>query len=289
MNRENLQRMADHIKTIPEDAFDMSAYRYANHISSECNTIGCAIGHCTVLDDKELPRFSTGGIDFAEWSKDFTGLVRSDGSMNMDAWAWCFSAEWAHVDDTPLGASQRIEWLLEHGLPHDWEDQMEGATGLCYIYLTTTIMTGVNSPKYDNLQKMADYIKAIPQEMFDMANYRKFKGIGLKGKDAEYRYLNVDVECGSVGCVIGHCVILDENVDHIPRLRLNNIDYKTWSERFTGLLEKSSAWHWCFGSLWATVDNTTLGASKRIEYYIKNGIPNNWLDQLYGKAPLSYV
>jgi hypothetical protein len=44
-----------------------------------------------------------------------------------------------------------------------------------------------------------------------------------------------------------------------------------------------------FGSDWVHEDNTPTGAAKRIRYFVANGLPENWKDQMSGKAPLSYL
>jgi hypothetical protein len=125
MNKENLQRMADHIRTIPQEKFGMAYYRRGDRHTAECNSLGCVLGHCTVLDSGELPRFSNGSIDFIAWEESFTGTTQEE-------WDWCFSGNWAEVDDTSEGASLRIEWLIKNGLPEDYLDQLIGDTEICY-------------------------------------------------------------------------------------------------------------------------------------------------------------
>jgi len=132
MNKENLQLMSDHIKTIPQELFDMSGYRRSydsyDYRKIECNSIGCVIGHCVQLDPeyKIIPRNKFNVIDFAKWSLNFTKI---DG----DEWGWCFGSSWSNVDNTPTGASKRIEYLINNGLPEDWEKQLEGESKLCYL------------------------------------------------------------------------------------------------------------------------------------------------------------
>lgn len=128
MNRENLQRAADYIKTIPQEFFDMGEYRMdGSRRSHKCNSIGCVIGHTTILDKYEnIPRNEDGWIDFGSWADIFYGLT---GGQN----SWCFSGIWDDVDNTPIGASKRIQWLLDHGLPQDWKAQMNGESPLCYL------------------------------------------------------------------------------------------------------------------------------------------------------------
>lgn len=128
MNRENLKRMADYIRTVPQENFTISYYRSGSERYHKCDSVGCVIGHCTVLDDIDnIPTFQGGDIRFDEWSKIFTELVPYSGK-----WKWCFSTYWKQIDNTPTGAAERIEWLLNHGLPEDWYEQMTGETPLIY-------------------------------------------------------------------------------------------------------------------------------------------------------------
>ena len=134
MKRENLQLMADHLKTnvIPEN-FHMNQYRGDDEGFSnpECGSVGCTVGTCTVLDAKNvIENFtnSDGRIEFTAWSEDFTGLLEVEAE-----WDWCFSSTWATTDNTPTGAALRIEWLLNNGLPENWFCQMYGKEDLCYM------------------------------------------------------------------------------------------------------------------------------------------------------------
>ena len=126
MKRENLQLMADHLKTnvLPEN-FDMGKYRGKDDFSNpECGSVGCAVGNCTVLDSENVMYNFTdsgGEIEFHAWSEDFTGLL---GGEYEDEWNWCFGYAWRNTDNTPTGAALRIEWLLNNGLPENWMSQM---------------------------------------------------------------------------------------------------------------------------------------------------------------------
>jgi len=121
-----------------------------------------------------------------------------------------------------------------------------------------------------NLQKMADYIKTIPQQSFDMSIYRE-----------EYNYY--DPECESVGCIIGHCTIIDkENVkaNYVDDLS-GEIDFHKWSEQFTGLKSISPEWNFLFSMDWKDVDNSIKGAVQRLEYIISGCKVSEW-----SKTPL---
>lgn len=127
MNKENLQRMADFIKTIPQASFSMEVFRFGKNNTPKCSSIGCVVGHCTVLDKENLTFDENGDIEFLAWSEKFTGLSRSSNE-----WDWCFSGGWTDNDDTPIGAAKRIEWLINKGLPEDWKEQYHSEKELCY-------------------------------------------------------------------------------------------------------------------------------------------------------------
>lgn len=113
----------------------------------------------------------------------------------------------------------------------------------------------------ENLLKMADFIEKVPQEMFDISKYRR------SNKSSPI--------CNSIGCVIGHCTELDpEGVEEF-RDESGDIDFKEWSEHFTGLINLKE-WRWCFSAYWEDLDNTPTGAAKRIRYLVKYGLPEGW-------------
>ena len=117
-----------------------------------------------------------------------------------------------------------------------------------------------------NLQRMADYIRTVHTEKFNMYSYR----------EGNHSVEFLSPECNTVGCVIGHCTILD--IDNLPKNKdgSGTILFASWSETFTGLDVMSTEWDWCFSYYWSFVDNTPSGAARRIEYLLKNGVPENF-------------
>jgi len=128
MNRENLKLMADYIETIPQEKFDMERFRTGEKVKHKCNSVGCILGHCTVLNKNPLPLYKSGNIDFYAWSKEFTGL-----DPDSSEWAYLFASEWEDGDNTPTGAAKRIRYLLENGLPEDLYKQMHGRAPISYL------------------------------------------------------------------------------------------------------------------------------------------------------------
>lgn len=125
--RGNLLTLADYLDQLPEDygKFDMERFhsrRTGPTTDIPCGAVACAIGHgpaagiAPVHDDKGWFTYSR---------RVFTGLNRC-------LWNWCFSACWAHTDNTPQGAAKRIRWALNHGIPNNYVAQTNGAAPLCY-------------------------------------------------------------------------------------------------------------------------------------------------------------
>jgi len=119
--------MADYIETIPQEMFNMRLYRTGEKVNRECGSVGCVIGHCTILDENPLPLYRSGNVNFYEWSEHFTG---SDPLS--DESTYLFSGLWDGVDNTPTGAAKRIRHFLLRGLPQNWYEQMKGIEPLSY-------------------------------------------------------------------------------------------------------------------------------------------------------------
>lgn len=128
MNIHNLKRMYNHVLTVPEELLSMSSWRKDDLcIEPECNTVGCVIGHCIVLDTSIIERTGRYKIDFLLWSERFTGLdYINDGTM----WAFLFSSMWG--TNTKKQILARIkEVIFEGKLP------IEFSWGYDFEYLVT--------------------------------------------------------------------------------------------------------------------------------------------------------
>jgi len=148
INKSNLRKLAKYLLSLPENykSFDMSLWlrnkrrnrwgEYTEFAPNEitkrlndegeytCGTAGCAVGHAPLAGIP--PKLGEDWTDYCDrtlvrWLADFT-----------DEWQWCFGSEWASVDNTPQGAGKRIMYMLKHGVPVDWQDQMDGDAPLCY-------------------------------------------------------------------------------------------------------------------------------------------------------------
>ena len=113
---------------------------------------------------------------------------------------------------------------------------------------------------YLNLKRMFNHmLENVPEDMIQMNSYRTEK------YDTHW--------CNSVGCVIGHCTILDK-WENIPKNYINKINFEIWSENFTGLISYTNNWKWCFGPLWQDEKEQIL---LRLKYFIDNQkTPDYW-------------
>lgn len=133
MNRENIKKAADYVFNLPEDyaGFDMmgfSEHGTPAESAHTCGAAGCFVGHWPQAGID--PRRDEG---WTEYSERASGLDMLSGE-----WDWIFGQNWAFTDNTPRGAAQRAYWLLDHGLPDDWHEQMMGFAPLCYTNKNST-------------------------------------------------------------------------------------------------------------------------------------------------------
>lgn len=136
----------------------------------------------------------------------------------------------------------------------------------------------------ENIKKAMEYIKIIPAEKFDMHSFRDS--------------MEVTQECGTVGCIVGWCTILDTSAN-FKRFIVDDgddepyIDYKVWSYDFFGLstvaniglpnydiysvFETQNIWNYLFSSWWGdnpetnTIDHAIYRFKRLLNdpYYIK--------------------
>ncbi len=91
-----------------------------------CDTIACALGHAPLIS-KFMPREHDSWTSYGERL-----FGKSESTDETGEWFWCFGIGWKTVDNTRIGAGKRILWLCDHGLPENWNAQMDRTTELCY-------------------------------------------------------------------------------------------------------------------------------------------------------------
>lgn len=100
--------------------FDMRYF--CSQGETDCDTAACAAGHGPYA-----------GM-YKNMVESWTGYVERVFNMHgeSDAYLWCFASGWVDTDNTPQGAAKRILYMLEHGVPLNYFQQMRGLMALCY-------------------------------------------------------------------------------------------------------------------------------------------------------------
>lgn len=119
-----------------------------------------------------------------------------------------------------------------------------------------------------NLLKLADFLEGVEPEKFDMRNYRAASrkdtaGVPYNGRD----------NCGTVGCALGWAPFA---INKEPESDNESVFWDKYSRVHFGLEEESAEWSWCFSPTWCAWDNSPEGASKRIRYMLKEGVPRQY-------------
>ncbi len=106
INLKNLKRTREHIAEVNGSMIRMNHYREGPYYNPKCDSIGCIIGHATILDAKNVKDNFTyyNGIDFTLWSKDFFGIDR-----NSYLWNYLFGQEHPGIKDYHL---HRMDYIL---------------------------------------------------------------------------------------------------------------------------------------------------------------------------------
>jgi len=117
MNRKNLKKLADYLADLPEGGpeFDMTMFYTEkdrvlrpNQIPrTMCGTAACAAGHATHIPGLEAYE------DEITWGQYLSRIFK----LGCDEDAWCFSGAWDSHDNTAVGASKRINYMLKQGVP----------------------------------------------------------------------------------------------------------------------------------------------------------------------------
>lgn len=132
--------------------------------------------------------------------------------------------------------------------------------------------------KYENLMRMYNHVLLNVNEKefhleFFTSNSETFK---------EKPVINQDYFCGSIGCIIGHCAVLDlENINkNFIKKEKNHlfqehyrIHFFSWSSEFTGVDHYEGLWMFLFGSEWIETFSTKSQALARMKMLIETEDP----------------
>lgn len=127
---------------------------------------------------------------------------------------------------------------------------------------------------YERLKIMYNHLLLnVKDDSFDISKYSNKKYWQFTWEMEE------DHKCGTIGCIIGHCVKLDwENVKNnftqslfnpINRMFEISILYAEWSEDFLGINCYSKLWDFLFSPSWSKKFNSRQDALTRMRFLIE--------------------
>lgn len=128
-----------------------------------------------------------------------------------------------------------------------------------------------------NLKTLANYLMKFENDrMMTKFTMRTFAEIG--GDEFPLEWAE-ELPCGAVGCAVGHgpsagiaSVYPEDWVDYAER-----VFYAHPSEREAYMLDDPAflmncIWNWCFDCDWTSIDNSAVGAAKRINHMLEQGV-----------------
>ena len=129
MKIRNFKRAFNHVLlNVPDSEFSMKFFRKDDYwgditeesTTHECNTVGCIIGHCSILDTPDnFYKYSS----FLYWSEYFFGI-----GMDTNYWEFCFSDYWGddEVTASKTQALLRLQYLIDNkNCPKDFDNDSE--------------------------------------------------------------------------------------------------------------------------------------------------------------------
>lgn len=133
----------------------------------------------------------------------------------------------------------------------------------------------MNSVNRKNLKILAKKLETVNPEHFDITVYNKtYESRFVKVKD-------IDFSCNTCGCVLGHAATFPEfkitEQDIYEFMNDYPFAWQKFTEKYFGIEVDSFVWTWLFSTDWSEVDNTLQGAIRRINYFIQNGMPENFI------------
>lgn len=133
----NLQKLVQGLRTMPPPDVKFNMCTYAHSFDDPtCGSSGCAIGvGSLIIEPRIIGPKRYGGTGMESWCDFALRLFGMCDAFSIPG-RWCFSSAWTYIDNTPKGAAARITWMLENGVPSNWQAQMDGTAPLSYLELT---------------------------------------------------------------------------------------------------------------------------------------------------------
>ena len=165
-------------------------------------------------------------------------------------------------------------------------------------------MTSVTYTPLDITDKQRENMRTHAKWLTDNADRIQFDMSVYFDKRASPGDINCELyghRCGTVACAAGWAVfnglpefeLLDSEFFKQDTRSEPLIHFEEHSARVFGLdwsddAIRGNCWKYAFDDWWGDIDNTAIGAAKRLRMLADQGLPSNWIAQINGDAPLSY-
>lgn len=142
--KANLLKLASHLRKLDHEKFDMNYfYKYYDDQQEQlvplphdqlglhgdpnpCGTVACAVGCGPAagipIDEVDDCWETYSNRVFVQHNVE--GCY-PDRFLADRTWVFLFSASWARSDNSPTGAAERIQFVLENGLKDVWDDNVD--------------------------------------------------------------------------------------------------------------------------------------------------------------------
>lgn len=162
MNVENILKMEQFMKSVPDKNFDIGLFRTDDNSKPECNSIGCWLGHCTALDPVTvMERFYSKdtGIMYDTWGAHYMGVAKYSNVSQ-----FITSPFWDVIDNTVEGARKRAIWITENeGLLNEYlyNEHMYGVSDFNDILMESVKTTEPNPEARAALEEIMALYNAV--------------------------------------------------------------------------------------------------------------------------------
>lgn len=122
---KNLENLAQGLAELPDPSLFNMKVTFKQY--TKCGTVCCAAGYGPTFGIEKYPDES-----WVNYCARVYGTLPDTNPDDDPLFDWLFSFGWQHVDNTPSGASKRILYALQYGVPEDYIAQIEGEKPLSY-------------------------------------------------------------------------------------------------------------------------------------------------------------
>ena len=143
----------------------------------------------------------------------------------------------------------------------------------------------------ENLAKLRDKLITVGEQAFSMRSYRNYENAPAVKENPDY-YSGVedvnDPPCGTVACALGWAPSCGGDMK-MTEEESNTTYWEGYSKRAFDILILSRLWDFLFSGAWTSVDDTPVGAARRIQYVLDGGeLPKSFNKEVYEKTIIEF-